>query len=88
MKVITFIEDDTLIKKILIDLGLWQTHNHDPPQSNYEPIPTIEKAGHYKIINNQQWYRHFRLRCGGISVSECSGHPTKSEDFLWLDPEI
>jgi len=34
MIVISFIEDDTLIKKILIHLVLWQTHNLDPSQSN------------------------------------------------------
>lgn len=42
MKVIAFIEDDALIKKILIHLRLWETHNHDPPQSINTHTPTIE----------------------------------------------
>jgi hypothetical protein len=32
MKRISFIEDDALIKKILMHLGLWETRNHDPPK--------------------------------------------------------
>jgi hypothetical protein len=31
MKVISFIEDNALIKKILVHLGLWDIRNHDPP---------------------------------------------------------
>ncbi len=42
MKVIGFIEHDALIKKILMHLGLWETRNHDPPQSNDSQTPTIE----------------------------------------------
>ncbi|MGD9214314.1 MAG: hypothetical protein PVJ84_05855 [Desulfobacteraceae bacterium] len=42
IKVISFIEDDALIKKILAHLGLWDTRKHDPPQSNEVHIPTFE----------------------------------------------
>ena len=42
MKVISFIEDDALIKKILIHLGLWQTRIHDPAQIDIEHTPTFE----------------------------------------------
>ena len=31
MRIIAFIEDDDVIRKILVHLGLWDTHNHDPP---------------------------------------------------------
>ena len=31
MRVIAFIEDDIVIGKILVHLGLWNTRNHDPP---------------------------------------------------------
>ena len=31
MRIIAFIEDNWIIKKILKHLGLWETHNHDPP---------------------------------------------------------
>ena len=36
-----------LIKKILIHLGLWETRNHDPPQSNETHTPTIETERTY-----------------------------------------
>ena len=42
MKVISFIEDGELIKKILVHLCLLETRNHDPPQSEDAHIPTIE----------------------------------------------
>jgi hypothetical protein len=31
MRVIAFIEDDDVIRKILVHLGLWDIRNHDPP---------------------------------------------------------
>ncbi|MGI6527470.1 MAG: hypothetical protein ACOX25_08910 [Caldicoprobacterales bacterium] len=31
MKIIAFIEEETVIKKILKHLNLWITGNHDPP---------------------------------------------------------
>lgn len=31
MRVIAFIEDDEVIRKILVRLGLWDIGNHDPP---------------------------------------------------------
>lgn len=31
MRFIAFIEDAVIIKKILLHLNLWDTHNHDPP---------------------------------------------------------
>ena len=42
MRVIAFIEEQPVIKKILSHLGLWQTHNHDPPRARADPIPTFE----------------------------------------------
>jgi hypothetical protein len=41
MKIIAFIDDDALIKKILTHLGLWQTRNHDPPPENSPYIPKL-----------------------------------------------
>ncbi|MGD9214763.1 MAG: hypothetical protein PVJ84_08125 [Desulfobacteraceae bacterium] len=41
-KVISFIEDDALIKKILIHLGLWQTRKHDPPRSDDTYYPAVD----------------------------------------------
>jgi hypothetical protein len=42
MKVISFIEDDAPIKKILKHSGLWETRNHDPPKPDILYTPTIE----------------------------------------------
>jgi ribosomal protein S27E len=53
MKVISFIEDDALIKKVLMHLGLWETRNHDPPQLNDAPVPTIETELTYDYTYSQ-----------------------------------
>ena len=37
MKIIAFIEDLQVIRKILVHLGLWETHNHDPPERRQPP---------------------------------------------------
>jgi hypothetical protein len=42
MRIISFIEDDRLIRKILMHLGLWETRNQDPPAPNAAHIPTVE----------------------------------------------
>lgn len=42
MKIIAFIEDDALIRKILVHLRLWDTRNHGPPQLEEMHIPAIE----------------------------------------------
>jgi hypothetical protein len=42
MQVISFVEDDALIRKILQHIGKWETRNHDPPQLDDAHIPTIE----------------------------------------------
>ena len=31
MGVIAFIEEEIVIRKVLVHLGLWETPNHDPP---------------------------------------------------------
>jgi len=41
MRIISFIEDGQLIKKILKHLGLWETRNHDPPTENIPHIPEL-----------------------------------------------
>jgi len=53
MKVIAFIEDDMLIKKILVHLGLWDTRNHDPPQLDDAHTPTIETELTYDCTYSQ-----------------------------------
>jgi hypothetical protein len=41
MRVISVIEDRLIIKKILKHLGLWDTHNHDPPLRNLSHMPEL-----------------------------------------------
>ncbi|MDK1119594.1 MAG: hypothetical protein QGM50_12520 [Anaerolineae bacterium] len=41
MRIISFIEDGQLIKKILKHLELWETRNHDPPTENIPHIPEL-----------------------------------------------
>jgi hypothetical protein len=44
MKIIAFIEDEALIKKILIHLGLCETGNHDPPHSIMRISKPLERS--------------------------------------------
>jgi hypothetical protein len=53
MKVIAFIEDDALIRKILQHIGLWETRIHDPPQSDDTHIPAIETELTYDYTYSQ-----------------------------------
>jgi hypothetical protein len=53
MKVIAHIEDDALVKKILIHFGLWETRNHDPLQSKDVHIPNIETELSYDYTYSQ-----------------------------------
>jgi len=41
MRVIAFIEQQPVIRKILTHLGLWQTHNHDPPARMESPYQIV-----------------------------------------------
>jgi hypothetical protein len=53
MKVISFIEDDALIKKILIHLGLFETRNHDPPRSDDTHFPGFDTELTYDYTYSQ-----------------------------------
>ena len=50
MRIISFIEDKEIIKKILVHLRLWETRNHDPPprklnMQKYIPdLPEVKEA--------------------------------------------
>ena len=49
----TFIEDELLIKKILVHLGLWDIKNHDPPKPGDAHMPTIETELTYNTTYSQ-----------------------------------
>ena len=53
MKVIAFIEDDALIKKILKHLGWWDTRIHDPPRLGDVHIPSVEMQLTYDYSYSQ-----------------------------------
>ncbi len=42
MRIIAFIEKPLLVKKILYDLNLWDTCNHDPPKKDTPHILRID----------------------------------------------
>ena len=54
MKIIAFIEEETVIRKILKHLNLWITGNHDPPslskaarEDEFLGIPTLDFTDSY-----------------------------------------
>ncbi len=50
MRIISFIEDDEIIEKILRHLGLWETRNHDPPAPNATHIPELTYDDSYSQL--------------------------------------
>ena len=50
MKIITFIEHEAVIEKILRHLGLWETRNHDPPVRNASHIPEFTYDDDYSQV--------------------------------------
>ena len=50
MRIIAFIEDEQVIKKILKHLGLRETHNHDPPLGNLTHIPEMTYDDDYSQL--------------------------------------
>ena len=41
-RIIAFIEEQPVIRKILSHLGLWETRNHDPPKARIDHITAFE----------------------------------------------
>ncbi len=50
MRIIAFIEDEQVIKRILKHLGLWETHNHDPAVQNPSHIPDLTYDDDYSLL--------------------------------------
>jgi hypothetical protein len=56
MRVVAFIEDDQVIKKILMHLGLWERSNHDPRPQNPSYIPEITYDDDYSQIPDVDYW--------------------------------
>ncbi len=60
MRIIAFIEDYVIIKKILLHLNLWETHNHDPPPdkiiTGYVPEAQVERIKFTADNNDCDYY--------------------------------
>jgi len=50
MKIISFIDQDDLIQRILRHLGLWDTRNHDPPSKIAVHIPELTYDDSYSQL--------------------------------------
>ncbi len=50
MKIVSFIEEDELIERILRHLGLWETRNHDPPSKSATYIPELTYDDFYSQL--------------------------------------
>jgi hypothetical protein len=60
MRIISFIEDDATIKKILVHLNLWLPQNHDPP-----PGPNKGITLHTKTHRSYEWWEAVNHISGG-----------------------
>jgi len=56
MKVISVIEDHEIVKKILKHLGLWETHNHDPPACDAPHLVEFTYDNAYSQIPPDDYY--------------------------------
>ena len=50
MRIISFIEDNEVVEKILRYLGLWETRSHDPPIRGVPHIHEFTYDGDYSQI--------------------------------------
>ena len=51
MKIISFIDHDELIERILRHLNLWVTRNHDPPAKSATHIPELTYDDSYSQLS-------------------------------------
>lgn len=50
MKIISFIEEPDVIRKILVHLDLWDIRNHDPPAAKYRQVPELTYDDSYSQL--------------------------------------
>ena len=56
MKIVAFIEENWLIRKILMHLNLWDTRNHDPPENKSSHISELVYDNSYSQIPEFDYY--------------------------------
>jgi hypothetical protein len=72
MRIIAFIEDEQLIKKILIHLGLWETKNHCALVPSTTHIPELTYDNDYSQIPAVDYWLQ----------KQTQGHPLKVRSQL------
>ena len=70
MRIIAFIEDDRITKKILRPLGLWATHNHDPLVLRFAVLWRKRSNGTQSEKGNRWSALRGRSSCLSGSVAE------------------
>jgi hypothetical protein len=56
MKIISFIDQHFLIKKILKHIGLWDIRNHDPPDPKTNHIPELTYDDSYSQVHMDDFW--------------------------------
>jgi hypothetical protein len=77
MRIISFIEDEETIKKILLHLDLWMPGNHDPPNlyKEHQYIPASKSSGPSDDITHDDYVLQ-------MPYEDEYSHLTPYEDFL------
>ena len=78
MKIIAFIQDQEVVKKILKHVGLWERKTRPPPKSKAPPIQYIEDTESQKFIPDElllmeSFYTRFKIN-SWASWTDCVGN--------------
>lgn len=82
MRVISFIEDDNTIKKILVHLKLWEAPNHDPPVTRKNNMQT---SLHLKPHRSFEWWEALSQVVGGVN-HDSNGEPIYYDEGIYQAP--
>jgi len=81
MRIISFIEDDVTIKKILRHLGLWMPLNHDPPSSENNRI-----ALHIQPHRSFKWWEALNRVSGDKDYGDRIVQMPYEDEYSQLTP--
>jgi len=76
MRIISFIEDDATIKKILMHLNLWDPQNHDPPPGPNKGIPL-----HTQAHRSYEWWEAVNHISGGEGYADYSSQMSYEDSY-------